>query len=394
LVDYGVTSEGFKRKSREEIKEDMGRIAQYLFGNDINLNQDGPFGKIINLVSLKYANKWRELENVYNSHYVQTASNAQLDEVCQYIGISRQEPSKAVGQITIYGDEGAIISPGFNVETNEPNPKVFETINSDDEQIGSSGELTLEIRAVEAGKESNVASGEITEVTNPISGVDSVLNNTGTAGGRNLESDSELRQRYIESIDKPGGATVNSIRATVLDETDAIACLVMENTDFETDADGLPPKSFETVVLGGQDSNVAESIFSVKPAGIQAYGDEGPFTVYDDVGLQKQIAFSRATRVDIYLDITLYITNAFDSSDGQSNIEENILNYINNLQIGNNVRFTRIISEVHKEDGVIDTDVLLGDTEGDLSENVNITIGFREVARIDSVNISFSEVVS
>jgi hypothetical protein len=64
------------------------------------------------------------------------------------------------------------------------------------------------------------------------------------------------------------------------------------------------------------------------------------------------------------------------------------------LQIGDNVRFTRIISEVHKEDGVIDTDVLLGDTEGDLSENVNITIGFREVARIDSVNISFSEVVS
>lgn len=390
MSEYGVTENGFKRKPREKILEDMQMTARHLFGSDINLDSDSVMGKVINLMSWEYAQKWQELENVYNAHFVMTASKQQLDEVCQYVGISRQVPSKAVGEITIYADENTIIPAGFKVETNEPNTRVYETINSDDVQIDSSEEVTIQIRAVDAGQRGNVSEGAITEITNPVSGVEEVYNHVGTAGGRDLESDTELRQRYISSIDRAGGATINSIRATVLEKTDASACLVIENTDIEEDENGLPPKSFETVVLGGTNSDISEAIFSVKPAGIQAFGDN-EFTVYDDVGLQKTVGFSRVSRVDIYLEIELTVDVAFED-DGEDKIKENIKSYINDLTISEDVRYTRVISEIHKVDGVLDVDVEIGDNPNNLGFG-NVEINFREVARIDEGNIDIYNVI-
>ncbi len=67
---------------------------------------------------------------------------------------------------------------------------------------------------------------------------------------------------------------------------------------------GRPGKSFEIVVQGGSDADIATAIFKSKPAGIQSYGTT-TYEVTDADGNLNPISFSRAQEVPIYVEIAL-----------------------------------------------------------------------------------------
>ncbi|WP_408956241.1 baseplate J/gp47 family protein [Natroniella sp. ANB-PHB2] len=366
----------------------MKSKARSLYGDDISVGRFSVLGILIKLISFPLALLWSALEKVYNSSFIDTATGQALFSLGQYIGISRLTGTRAVGEATFEGDKGTIIPPGFLIETDDPDPIRFETRNEDDEQIDESGELTLPIRAVEIGSDGNVGPGRITEIVNPISGLDNVTNEVGTAGGTDLETEREFRERYKDSTDKSGGSTTSSIRATILEETEASACIVLENFKDE-EKDGLPPKSYKPIVLGGDDQEIAEAIFSVGAGGIQSFG-EITRTVIDNTGLEKKRSFSRATRVDIYAEMTL-TTNIEFSEDYFDVIEANIANYINGLSINDDVSYSRIISLAYQDTaGILDVELYI-DTSPDPQLQESIEIAFDEVARIDEENIEVIE---
>lgn len=383
-MSYGVNRNGFRKKSRKQIEDDMKLKAKNLFGDDINVGRTSVLGMLIALISWPLALLWSALESVYNSKYIQTATGQSLDELAKNIGISRIAPSKARGEVTLIGDESTLIQRGFLVETE--NGVRFET--TEDVIIDESGQATAEIIATETGSSGEVLANTIIEVVNPVSGLDEIWNEESTQGGRDRETDVEFRERYFDSFDMPGGSTTNSIRANILEETEATACLVLENYTFEEDEEGLPPKSIEAICLGGKNKKIAEAIFEKKPAGIQAYGQYAE-NVQDDSGVSQEVSFSRASVVDIYVKVELK-TDGYPS-DGDEQVKEKIICYIGGvgvddetvrgLSIFENVIRTRIISIVHNVDGVIDIQKLhLGIEANDLNEE-NIEIGFREVAR-------------
>ncbi|QTL96570.1 hypothetical protein GM661_00585 [Iocasia frigidifontis] len=365
--------------------------ARTLFGSNISPGRFSVLGILIRLISFPLALIWSALEGVYNSHFIDTAIGHALFSIGQYIGISRLTGTRAVGEVTFSGDQGTIIEPGFLVETDDPDPIRFETRNEIIEQIGESGELILPIRAVEIGDTGNVGPNRITVVVNPISGLDSVNNEVGTAGGTDLETSAEFRRRYKNSTDKSGGSTGSSIRATILEKTEASACIVIENFTDTVDGNGLPPKSYNPIVLGGDDQEIAEAIFSVGAAGIQSFGDITR-TVIDDTGLEKQRSFSRATRVDIYITMELSTTIEFQQSY-INDIKDYIMDYINGeLSISDDVSYSRVISLAYQGTaGIIDVTLYLGTSENPTGQET-IEIGFAEVARIEEVNIEVVEV--
>lgn len=76
-----------------------------------------------------------------------------------------------------------------------------------------------------------------------------------------------MQDRYYESLGKLGSRRIESIEANVLDDVPGVrAAIVIENDTNVEDADGRPPNSFETVVLGGLDEDIAMAIFRKKVA--------------------------------------------------------------------------------------------------------------------------------
>jgi len=374
---------GFERKTRVEIVSDMKAKAKNLFGNDINLNVNSPLGIIIQLISYPTSLLWFGLEAIYNAMDINAAAGQDLDNLAKKLGIRRYSSAKAVGEVTFTGDNNVLIPEGFQVETEEDEPKVFQTT---EQVIITSGSITVEIVSIEGGSEYNVPSNTITEMTEVLAGIDDVTNAAETFGGRDRETDTELRERYFQSLDRAGGSTTTSVRANVLEETETSDCIILENITMEVDGNGLPPKSFETIVFGGTNQAIANAIFEKKPGGIEPFGSITE-TVIDASGNSQNVGFSRATGINIYIKAEL-ITNSDYPADGDNQVISEIEDYINSLSINENVIYRKIIDVIFNVPGVVDVNALYVDTVDSPTGESNITIEFREVSDVGGVVIA------
>ena len=387
----GLTDQGFQKKTRIEIEQNMKNRAKNLFGNSVNLSDNSPLGKIIKNTAYELAESWRSSEDVYNASFVDFASGVSLDYLCKLIGISRRPPNTAKGEQTFYGDNGTIIPEGFLVET-EDEVRFYTTESGEIE----SEEVTLAIESVEGGLDKNIEAGFITEIVNPISGLDSTTNPTATEDGRDRESDFELRERFEQSVARGGASTIDAIAASLLQINGVIDALVEENNTMETIADGAerPPKSIECFVYGGQDADIAEVIFDTKPAGIESYGDV-TVSVEDILGNTHDMSFTRPDFIDIWVEADI-TTNSEFPSDGNEQVQTEIIKYIggtdadlveyDGLALGEDVIRTKIIAAIHNIDGITDVDLQIGDSETSLATS-NITIGAKEVAITDDTKV-------
>jgi hypothetical protein len=216
--------------------------------------------------------------------------------------------------------------------------------------------------------------------------------------GRGIETDADARLRRFESLQVIGGATVDAIRARLLQQVEGVfAATVLENdtllpipVNLPIPFDEFPPKSIWCIVDGGTDEDVAEKIFEVKSAGIQPFGDQGPFVVIDDQNIEHNIMFSRSTNVSIYviIEITLNPEETAPSNVTQV-VRDNVVDYINSLGISDDVIFQKLFTPVYAAGGISQVDMEIGTSPSPSSQS-NIPIDFNEKARTDDVKVLVS----
>lgn len=238
--------------------------------------------------------------------------------------------------------------------------------------------------------------GLLTEIETPVAGWDEVTNYVDALSGRDIESDSALRIRRAQSLQILGTATVEAIRARLLAQVDDVtAVTVIENRLDVPDIDGRPPHSFEAIVSGGTDEDVANKIWEVKAAGIQTTGDIG-VVITDSAGFSHEIRFSRP--VDRYVWIKVSINrNGIGTfpTNGEDQIAANIVAYGRTLSVGDDILYQALFGPIYQVPGIQAAEVEIAitpspDTEPPDYEFVseNVVIGSNEitiwdVARID-----------
>jgi len=169
-----------------------------------------------------------------------------------------------------------------------------------------------------------------------ISGLISGRNVLASQAGTDIETDVELRLRRQESLSTAGASTLESIVSKVRGLSGVTATAGYENVAITTDSYGRPAKSFEIVVVGGEDEAIAQKIYDFKPAGIETtYGSGGgvaasPVTVAitDENGVDKDIKFSRGVPKYVIMrcEYSLYSEERFLVSGAQG-IKDAIYNF-------------------------------------------------------------------
>ena len=158
-------------------------------------------------------------------------------------------------------------------------------------QSGANGKFT----AVETGYQT-CEIGELDEIAVAVSGWSAVYNYTAGIPGEDLESDESLRvRREAAAKVRKSKATDQAIEAALLDVSGVTTARVFSNRGFDTNADGVPGKSFTSLVAGGTDADVARCIYENQPSGIQSWGNT-TVNVTDSHGFEQQISFSRPTQ--------------------------------------------------------------------------------------------------
>jgi uncharacterized phage protein gp47/JayE len=326
------------------------------------------------------------------------ASNATYTVTIDGVDYSfTSDPSATLAEI-LAGIVGAVSASGFDVSSDGAIVRVHGdgretfvlqlTANLDITSLGSSALA----RSVEFGA-LTAAENELTEIVTLVPGWARVDNLQDAALGRLAETDAELRTRYKSGVYALGAATLPALQANLESRVaGAQTVRVFENDTDLVDTLGRPPHSIHVVIEGGLDTEIAETIFNYKAAGIDTHGAI-ELEVIDAEGIGHDIRFDRPTPRYIWISAELTLLPAEEEvfpPDGFTRIAANLLAEGNTLGVGQDVIWQRLLRAVYLVPGVAHVNMLLAVTAsaavpplpGDYVE-ANITIADFEVSRFD-----------
>lgn len=194
------------------------------------------------------------------------------------------------------------------------------------------------------------SAGSINTMETTVAGIDSVYNRYDMTMGRDEETDTELRQRYLDSLVVTGIATRDSIVEAVR-RVSGVSNASIEENDTEEVRNGLPAKSFKVTVVGGDVDDIAQAIWDTKPVGIRSYGTT-PGHALDADGHDHIIYFFRPTPVYAWVKLEWQVDDEeslnFQRSDIGDEIKRAILNYGKTLEVGSDIIPNRILRYVYE----------------------------------------------
>ncbi|MGN8233243.1 baseplate J/gp47 family protein [Priestia flexa] len=354
---------GFKRKTYQDLKEDLEAKFRENFGNDVNISTRSPLGILLMIFAWFLSLLWEVAERVYNSAFVSKATGVQLDRLGPYIGLTRNPAFRSYGEIQIQGTPGHVVEAGDQFRTSKG--VVFDL--TDNVEINSSGLGIGSVECTIAGKIGNVDAHEIIIAMNPSEHIESVTNLAATEGGEDEETDSDFRRRYFAA---------NSQGASLLDqvlEVPGVRYALINENPTAMEQNGIPPHAISPFVFGGADEDVAAAIFSKKSGGIQSFGST-IVDVTDSQGIIHRIGFSRPYFIDVYVQINI-MPGAKFPANGRLLLQQEVINYLSNLSIGDDVILSKIIRSTSVVEGIDDISITLSTNGQDYSpQNIDIPI--------------------
>lgn len=385
-----LDAKGFKQKNYAEIYAEMEVKARELFGDDINTAERSPLGILIRLFAWFHSKGWELAEKVYNSSFVSKAEGVQLDYLTPLYNTQRNPEQSAVVDLSFTGTPNFTILEGTQFTTE--NGVYF--VLTQDVLLNSSGIGTGAAVALFPGATGNVPANTITIQAEPSSDVLTVNNPLGSTEGRDIETDTELVARLLDSTSGSGYGTTNSIRAAVLEVPGVRAVSVIENNE-NTAVGGNDPKSIHVYTLGGDAQAIAEAIHDKKAAGIKPMGTQVR-TVYDASRNAQTVRFDYATQVNIYIEVDI-TTNVGFPANGIMLVKDEIVKKLGGTasdgtiyvssQMGEDVIISQLTRSVFNVPGIEDARLRVGTSAGSLG-TTNLVIADNQVAQTDTAKVT------
>jgi hypothetical protein len=259
------------------------------------------------------------------------------------------------------------------------------------------GTVVLSAEAEETGAQQCLALSLTEPVAALPSGVEGVFNLSDGTLGREVETDAAYRARHVDQINVGGKGTPQSIRAAVLAELpDPLVeyCRVDENIG-PTTVEGRPGHSFELTWIGTATAQqVAEVVFTQKPAGIRAWGDT-EVEVLDELGDGHRVGVSEGETLYLHLDITVTPGEGWpETGDLEDAITEAVVTDLEaRLGLGTNLYRVQVVGAVVAAlDGVgavvVLTDTTSTDPGAPAVSAADVVTASNQILRVDSTRIT------
>lgn len=210
-----------------------------------------------------------------------------------------------------------------------------------------------------------------------ISNLDSVTNPEALIKGRFDETDEELRQRISEREQATGTATKPSIEASISNIEGVTNVLIVENSTLIDDpATGVQAKAYETFVTGGSEAEIAQVIWSTKPATGLTVGDI-TVNILDQNGDTQAVKFSRKSNKYAWMEVTYTINDEeIFPPNGEDQMRSNVVSEGNLMDDGEDYEPTKFYGALYKVQGVYISQIRIA-----LTDNPNDTPTY-QTARI------------
>lgn len=273
------------------------------------------------------------------------------------------------------------------------------------------------IQSEDVGEVTNLGPNNINTISRGITGVEEVTNPVATGNpnynntdftpfvlGEKREDDEELRDRAFNSTSIGGSATVNAI-GTELRRVDGVKAITLNRNRTESTVNGLPPHSFEAIVYGGSDEDVANTIFDTSSidshdvGGIN--GTEATHQITSDVTKDTEtVSWSRPNRLDLNLTLDLIVDDTYVGDEEIQSIIVRYIggigldgNFINGLDVGEDIYEAVLKRKVVNPDetGVWEVDNISIDKDGDGTDDTETTTSGADVLVVADNEVAITD---
>jgi uncharacterized phage protein gp47/JayE len=385
-----VDETGLHYSSFEDIKEFYKDGAKSIFGEDIYVDDDSMDGQLISIFAKGAYDTMKSVEYAFNNTTPQTAFGVPLSRLLLLSGTERKKSGFSTAYCKLEGSPFTIIHSGvvYDVAGNKWN--LPNTVN-----LGENGVVYVTVTAQKEGNITALA-GTINKIETPQYGWRSVTNEYPANPASPVETDSQARYRQRKSVALPSQGLTEGTQSAILNIEGVTDCIVKENDySIPKTVKGLelPANSITCVVKGGSEKDIADVIFYRKNQGCYTNGNV-EVTQYDMYNNVNYIRFYRPTEVPIKISVTIRPFGGY-SSDITAEIKQNLLDYIDSLNISKDVSVSVLYSIVNssipdlKEPIFAIDELLIAKTSGAYSSD-DIVIKLNEEASTSLANITIT----
>jgi uncharacterized phage protein gp47/JayE len=375
----------------------------------------------------EYAVLHKQMQMIYESAFVDTATNSSLDHVAALLGLDRKDAKFAGGEVLFRRStpaEGDITIPAGTLVSTDQGQN-FET---SDKRILRKGQLsvTAPLRAEVEGPAGKVDAGTIKNVNRPVFGIESATNDAATFFATEKETDEELRRRIKGRLERAGKATLDSIKFSLIEDIPGIN----EGNVQVTESPDTPGRVEVKFGLGSTVDpdlvrRIEETIFSARPAGVRVVHNlptrsETPSASNGTAPAESGITRAEALQdfgsgashasnhfppevlsrmdegiLDLQIEVLLRLTESNLSVSQKENIEDEVrtavVDFINTLSMGADLIYNKLLARIVNRDEVADASLQMGAARGQNAPagpffSANVATDGRK-ARVDANNV-------
>jgi len=403
--ETGLTDTGLVIPAIADIRADFEADLREAFYAALPLGDKTLLGHIIGMLSNALGLLWERLEQVNSSQDPDKATKAALDALAVLTGTFRQPATKSYATLTLCGDDGTTVNAGSIVQsasslslwdTRDTKTTALltawapTTLYAIDARVsnssrcyqciatgtsaGSGGPITTAaditdgtahwaylgegLAAVDVFADCEVTgpvqgtANDLTAIQTPVAGWSSARNITDAIVGSDESTDEELRLIRKIELAGSGATTRDALRAALQKLANVTSVEVFTNRTDVTNGDGLPPHSFEALVLGGDAQSIVDTIADNQPDGIATYSSSGTFGSHtDSEGNVETIYYTRPTSINVYADVTLEYDATYPT-DGDTQVATAIALWGQQFIPGQNVTPSAVGAQAFKVSGV------------------------------------------
>ena len=296
-----------------------------------------PAGQLVDAEAAYLAQVNAELLYLFAQLNPRTAEGVWQDALGYIYFLTRKVAQPTLVTVTCTGLQNTVIPAGAQMQDDDGVRYECqqETI------IPAGGSVDVPFQCTEAGP-IECPAGTLSSIVTVIPGWDTGINQAAGVVGRNRESQADFENRRFASVAKNSHGSVFSLQGALADLDGVVDCQVLENPTSATvtkNGVSIPSHSVAVCIYGGQDSEIAQTIYEKKDAGC---GTTGGTTVTHTATEAGNAVYTysivRPTPTDVHIEVEINKTQQTSATVEQDVIDAVIGDFLGNDSNSGNPR--------------------------------------------------------
>ena len=300
----------------------------------LNTESESPAGQIIDSMAVLCTAKDSEFLELGNNFNPKTSAGIWQDAIGAIYFLQRKTAEPTVVTCQLTGLNGTVI-PANSIIQNDDGIKL-ESVGA--VTIGADGTAEVEFQTIETGA-IPIGASSCNKIITVIAGWDTVTNAVAGTLGREVESRVAFEKRRALSVAYNSHGSRLALQSALSAVNGVLDCLVLENKlggPVTKQGISLISHSVAICIYGGEDNDIAETIYNKLDAGCGTNGETTVTYVSPEDGAVNNYQIIRPAPTNLYVAVTIHETTSTPESI-ENDIKQAVFNdfYGNDPNSGN-----------------------------------------------------------